>query len=930
MSYYLEGDGEIVIHYDDEDVVISPGANNSSDVDPEPIREIANQTCTLPVLSTNEANPLGNLGAVRVYENGDYRLIEGSESSPMPRPGLFGSPRRNTSVDVPYAKGRMISDLNGQPVNGFKVNGRNYMFNDSETIIDIEGNYKKLSYSDIPGDEFNAIGNYDMYVKYDNNTTSNNCVTVSVPFMYDLTKGTIHLYENGKYAYRPVDPNDTPVIVGTLLPGIDASMKIVTSGFDYSTYTFTEHDEDVIDNGELVHLRFCNPFWSNAQSLSYINHKGSITVKTKTDEKFRYLQVFPYISGRNMEFKMDKIRIDRSLKKNFANQVPYEQLEVCLRITNENGTDVGYNPNVMNFYIGEYKPGANFYQGNAISIVKLDNDTKLRWRFDKCTWVKGATDVIHVAYGDNIDCASIEVEIYDSDENNIPLRGFKAITKEDGYFIEGCTYPITDFFETIPEDFVDSGKRIWRCSGKNMSYYSGADESLPIKRTFEEEFTNAKIYLYDSGTMNIYIGWYSYGDVNHDDLYGYGFNFDINVEAHQISIDLEDGDLKIYENGWCRQGNGPLKQLFTYVPDTDFHYKLTTYIYYSAYGSYTYSYEKEFYFDVGEMEEWHSYDYNAITRFSYHNCQEEQIEEDGVLVTRKYITIPGELFEYCDYHYIYIEGEGLDKHYSTLDVSDRNFIISFNTPEITIDRSNIYNFRTQMNAYHGTNIVDYINIPKNSKIKYNEDLLNLYLNNIKRNGGKPVRGATGNAVIIGSLGFGGSTWRKNQSDTVHMSYGYIGTNTDSDLYHKPTYSTNTITVKTIDSSSNVYLRGISDSGFNHKFNVGQEYTIRDLFGFYPTDMSGFQLNMSQFTFKEYDTSALEFKVVSPQNPTTWKAFYDDYMRVKVLREGIHQCYVSWRTSDGGMGGKMLITIRGVTDGTGKSSSSSGPLNGWWG
>ena len=268
-----------------------------------------------------------------------------------------------------------------------------------------------------------------------------------------------------------------------------------------------------------------------------------------------------------------------------------------------------------------------------------------------------------------------------------------------------------------------------------------------------------------------------------------------------------------------------------------------------------------------------------------------------------------------------------------INILDRKFTPKFKDAvrQIRINRSSEHNFNWIMDHnYLGTYLtqsnlitytLDYFDIPSDCKVDTTEQYLyskiHFKLNNMTE--GSPYKNILiGNAVELvrlnssnGQWCFRDSTWKKDQTDTLTLMFGDV--------------EYDQITISTYDSNPDmIYVRKISDENFNHWFNVNQEYTLRDLFGFYPFD-ARFSLIMSSFRFSDYNSSELEFTVKSSSIPTSWKDFYDNYMRVKVLKKGLFNCYVHWATTDG-IGGKMLIYLRGVTDGSGKPSSSSGPLN----
>ena len=263
-----------------------------------------------------------------------------------------------------------------------------------------------------------------------------------------------------------------------------------------------------------------------------------------------------------------------------------------------------------------------------------------------------------------------------------------------------------------------------------------------------------------------------------------------------------------------------------------------------------------------------------------------------------------------------------------LEINDRLFIPTFKVDEIRIDRSNVQNFARQMESngnigryITNSNLINYelpyINIPTGCKTDVTPEYLyrniHIKLNDMSERGPYGYE-YNGNAVKVSKLEdsngqwcFVDCTWKKDQTDTIYM------------MFNGRVYDSRTIS--TYDSNPNkVCLRGITDSGYNHRFNVNQTYTARDLFGFYPGDTTSFTLNMKSFSISDYDTSALRFTTVGG-NPTNWVDFYDNYLRLNVLKSGTHSFYVNWKTTDG-IGGKYMITVTGVTDGSGKKQSSS--------
>ena len=869
--------------------------------EPEPVlpTDIVSQTFNLPVSSSspNVSEP------IRLYSNGGYRVMSQNVSS------------------TPSIDGTMIKGLTSN-VTGVKLNDSNYTFGNSEFIQTVDGNYEDLSYTTIPAETFSYANEYKMYVNYEGGVTSTNNVTVSLPFMYDLAKGNLRIYENGKYRYFSDDEDDTPKsIVGTLIPELADYQNVHLYEQALSFDRNFSNSETVIDGNETVTLNYATI--STAESL---RPKGGVTlsVKDSSNTTLKTVKIYTYDSTVNIQFKMETISIDRSnyytllgtSSQPNAKQLPYERLVYYLTATDRDGNSVNLNKNVLGFYIGEYRLGSTGYNGNVVSIYDDGNKNVNGWMFkESCTWEKDAYDIIHVAYGDNLDVAQLRVELVDSDPDNILLRGFKPVDNIGNIeFIEGLTYPIGQFIHHYPEDAAYSNTPTYTAYALDPGMITwkmviSDSETGREPQNWEEFYNDRMITMLKDGKCTLRYGWYGNGDSNKSGLASFAGQLTINIIPNWIDYELEDGEMKFYENGMYKIGNGPLKDSRLNIPSTTFNLSINLYKEFSPYtktGTTTYEFSDS------------QADSNG--RYVVIKSEDSIVEYVGEGVAN----FEPKPFAYPGVHKMYLNVEG--RKYSDfvkLIVTDRNFNLSFNTDVITIDRSNEKSFANQMSTYYkGQTIIDYLNIPTNCQIRFYSFYIYAYLNSFKRDStGRAINEINGNALTMSPIKMLDSTWKKNQEDKMYIKYGYLGVDKD---YPEPETMCdgNYMTVKTSDSNpSMVCLRGITDSGYNHTFNVNQVYTLRDLFGFYPGDATNFSLIMSKFDLTGYDTSAIKFTKLM-DSPKSWSEFYDSYIQVTVLKKGLFDCYVNWESIQG-IGGKYLIKLRGVTDGTGKKQSSSG-------
>jgi hypothetical protein len=415
-----------------------------------------------------------------------------------------------------------------------------------------------------------------------------------------------------------------------------------------------------------------------------------------------------------------------------------------------------------------------------------------------------------------------------------------------------------------------------------------------------------------SGKMRLGCGWYGYLNNPNKALNNGGTRFDIVTKPNLIRYDVQDGNLKIYKDGSYRIGNGQKQDpIYAFPEDKSFYIKVNRYKNTDTSNSYGTS---------PDGDETH-------TGYYFSN----DLVENGV----QYVEIPGSDFPYEGYHAIHLYSTDDHKklgHLLNLNVTDRNFVLQFKMNMIELDRSKEGSLWWQLDptgskgVYYGQDLQNYVTPPTGNIIPYKPVNLYFYLNNFRDT--SYVQTLYGNVLCLeGGSNFDyirGCTWKKNKQDTIYVRYGnpsIFNNNVENGI----TYGQDPgMVVKVIQSDpSVVYLRGITDTGYNHNFNVGQEYTLRDLIGFYPGDSTNFQLIMSKVAIREYDESAIEVNV-SSNTPSTWHGFYDLYLRLKILKKGRYTISIWWETI-GGIGGSFTVYLFGVDDGTGKPQSSSGVL-----
>lgn len=327
-------------------------------------------------------------------------------------------------------------------------------------------------------------------------------------------------------------------------------------------------------------------------------------------------------------------------------------------------------------------------------------------------------------------------------------------------------------------------------------------------------------------------------------------NLNISFALSEINYDVQNGNLKIYDNGkYCFTESNQCNQLINGITDeVDFRF---------------YSNQK-------------TYD------FIYEENIEEIIDDETVLVKHKYALIPYSDFDLDRKYKLYLDfkdGAFLTKKV-TLIISDSLFNISFNISKIEVDRSVQGGFLRQLPL--GRKLIDYITFTTDGvKIPFNFKQLYFFIDTY-------IHGSTGydgDAVSIVNNEFNKCTWINNATSDIHVLYG------DKD------YGTMNVKVITSDSSK-IYIKSVETS---HTCNVpiGETNNLKKFIKFIPEDANASYLYDMSFTSGNSNIAIVTKNNIN--NFTSWDDIFNSYT-IKANSLGRTSIYYTWRSILSGVGG----------------------------
>ena len=326
---------------------------------------------------------------------------------------------------------------------------------------------------------------------------------------------------------------------------------------------------------------------------------------------------------------------------------------------------------------------------------------------------------------------------------------------------------------------------------------------------------------------------------------------------YDLMYDVEDGNLKIYENG---------------------DYQLTGS---EATGNLIGGIAENATFSLYMRQKTYKFDYT------------EEVEVDGETVQRKYAMIPAIDFPFPGEYKVYVNygnGASMTKH-ATMFVFDSGIDISFNRDSITIDRSEEGGFERQLP--NGTNLLDYITVTQSGEtvMQYDVKYLHFYIGTYSSGSGT----YRGNAVSLSNREFDRCTWVSGASDDIWVSYG------------SKVYDSMTVTITESDPNS-ICIRGAEIVSRN--FVAGNTYKISDFIKFIPEDSNFEYFELNNFSLTSKNSDYLQIRK-NDSTPSTWAEFYNGYMTINALKGGRTRVYYTWKSdsSSTGGGGDFEVTIK---------------------
>ena len=365
----------------------------------------------------------------------------------------------------------------------------------------------------------------------------------------------------------------------------------------------------------------------------------------------------------------------------------------------------------------------------------------------------------------------------------------------------------------------------------------------------------------------------------------------VKIIVHGVVYDVQDGQMKLYENGYCNIGDKYKFQLFTTIEDKPF-------VYYTAIR--------------GGMTQ---------IEYPFSDDVKEEIMYNGEMVELRYVILPYERFSapgLYDMAVDYNDGRGLSNYNANIFVYDSQFSLTFKENTLMIDRCQQGALDRQFDSehgHHGIYLRDYIDIHIGDVIMdfgTEEDVYE-YLKNLGAFGVNLPGGISGKGVYTESAieithgqasnmtakewYFSDCTWDANNMDIIYVQYS------GQSFGH--------MVIKLYDSDpDNIYIKGVDYVTYSMK--VGDTCTLDKILKFKPVDANFDFLEIGRTQWENpfwIAANTDEIRIEKPETlPTSWEEFYKGY-KITPLKAGYKRIYFTFRSVKSAIGGGGSIELR---------------------
>lgn len=450
------------------------------------------------VLKSQTVQSTSGVTAVRIYQNGLYRLIDGDGSTGTAT--ADGYMFTGTAKKVDYVSGS---------------NSVGFSFEDSETVVAKNESGDTVTdvvkYVTVVGDSVGVPGSYSLRIWPADTNYSTKTITVQTVFNYDLQNGDLRIYDDGSYRFvKDGDEEEYPEVLGKLLNAMDPEKNI--SLYMGKTYKL-EESEVVIDGGVPATRRYVTLPASDFSGLRgyrlYLNFNDGSALS-------RYIDIISFDSGINATFKVHEVVIDRSNVLPIGRQMPYGD---NLTQNYVNGSE-GLNPSMLEFTSDS--PVIKLYQWS----YDMGSYSKFDETIDSCNWQDGGVAHITMKIGNQV-LDTMTIRVVTNDPNKVYIRGAESTCPK---CYVGETHKLGEFLKFIPEDsnfsYLGLDELTFTTGNKNILSVTKSD-TLP---TSWEEFYNNYISVncVSSGKTRVYYVWESDKSGN-----GGGGDYEVRVSSVQ-------------------------------------------------------------------------------------------------------------------------------------------------------------------------------------------------------------------------------------------------------------------------------------------------------------------------------------------------------------------------------------------------------------
>lgn len=361
----------------------------------------------------------------------------------------------------------------------------------------------------------------------------------------------------------------------------------------------------------------------------------------------------------------------------------------------------------------------------------------------------------------------------------------------------------------------------------------------------------------------------------------------VELFVYNFVYDVQNGQLKLYENGYCCMGNTYKFQMFTNIKNQPFAYRV---VHYGGGNSGTYAFSDD---------------------------MKETIVYNGESVELKYVVIDYERFDSPGLYYIsidYQDGSAL-ANTKYIFVYDSQFSITFkeDSKTLMIDRCQEGSFTRQFDDHHGIYLRDYVDIHIGNVImdfgtvddvyEWLKNLRSFYINrfssgsSVYREDGIIIQHSQASNMDAPEWFFFDSTWNSEAIDKIYVKYG--------------NQTFDSMVVRTYDSDpNNIYIKGVDRVVY--RMTVGVTYTLDQILKFKPVDANFEFLEIGREDWEDpfwISGSSEYFRIERPTTlPTSWDEFYRSY-KITPLKAGTKRIYFTYRSVMSSIGGGGDIEIR---------------------